>query len=83
MATILFVAYGFIWIFQVNELSLEKKLAASGGWLILSFMVGVYSAGIGKGQDKMKIQVPLKPAVIIFSIAFTLFVIAATRTYLS
>ncbi len=77
LATIILVASGFFWIYQDMSLSLIDKLAFSGFWLILGFVLISYSAGIGKGEDKMKISVPKTPAKIIFTMAFLLFGVAA------
>jgi len=74
--SISFFAYGFYHLFISSWPDIPKLLAASGFWLILSFMLIAYSIGISKGEDRMKIKIPKKPAVVVFSVAGLLFLTA-------
>jgi hypothetical protein len=74
--TIIFCGWGFYWIFSDISSVLAAKIGFSAFWLILSFMFIIYSIGIGKGEERTKIKIPKCPAVIVFSIAGVMLIIA-------
>lgn len=73
---IVFFAYGFYYLFISSWPDIPKILAASGFWLILSFMLIAFSIGIAKGEDRIKIKIPKKPAIVVFLVAGFLFLTA-------
>ena len=74
--SIAFFAYGFYRLFISSWPDIPKLLAASGFWLILSFMLIAFSIGIAKGEDRIKIKIPKKPAIAVFLVAGLLFLTA-------
>jgi len=74
--TVIFCGWGFYWVFSDSDSVLAAKVGFSAFWLIVSFMLLIYSIGIGKGEKRTKIKVPLYPAIITFFIAAVMLIIA-------
>jgi hypothetical protein len=74
--TVIFFGYGFYHLFISSWPNIPKLLTVFAFWLILSFMLIAFSIGIAKGTDRMKIEIPKKPAIVVFLVAGLLFLTA-------